>query len=384
MDEDKVLAKLQELKAREEAKAQEQALKEAKQKREAEERAIEQEALRRYEESKVNGYIEANDIEALFDYITFYAEDQRSKRKHYWFRIGINYTDKKDWYWNKQTFVNQYNNMVNSYHYPNYYLLSQETRQRIYDTIIVYFDSKIKEDDDYDLETRRLKQIKIDYDKEQMQIKYDEQMKEDFNYFMKLKGSVMLYHSVESCIPQINRRLKLEIESQDSKFETLFWNHIKSIDCFDKCPSCSNKPNVIKRCEYQKMDGKHTVVVQGLFTIINKHCNNEAMSYSREFGTIKYITCCEHLFNLDDNKRYIQADKVKVIASPIVKLAISGRTDSGKLTEKDYVLYDPEDPYKIKAKREKDIADTTQEIETLRASLQDAIERLNMLRSDSL
>lgn len=153
---------------------------------------------------------------------------------------------------------------------------------------------------------------------------------------------------------------------------------------------CDNKPIVIKEHLYQLTDAssknhKYTVIISGFFEIADLLNNTTgAAYYSKAFGTIKYISCCEHLFNIDDNKRYIQADKVKLITVSTIKLAVSGRTDRGcyKLTEQDYILYDPEDPYKIKAKREKDIAETSQEIETLRAKLVDAIERLNLLRTE--
>ena len=360
MDEDKVLAKLQELKAREEAKAQEQALKEAKQKREAEERAIEQEALRRYEEEKVNGYIKANDIEALMLYV-YGAKITK---------FNLNEDNKNHWQIIKDIFLANF----------KYYHIKLKSRddamnKRILDTILNHIESKIQAEKK---EAEDLRNAKLQEEERPKMI-------QDFNNFMLSKCRISIsMHQYDISSP--NRYFV----NKSPEFENLFWNHIISRGCFQKCPSCNNKPKVIKRVDYEDTGIKKIVFIEGFYTIYKLSVSQYAQIHTT--GAVKYVACCEHLFNLDDNKRYIEADKVKLIDEPVVKLAISGTKvvnngnvhyNGTKFVEKDYVLYDPEDPYKIKAKREKDIADTTQEIETLRASLQDAIERLNMLRSDS-
>ena len=350
MDEDKVLAKLQELKSREEAKRLAEVQAKAKADLKRREIAIEQEALRRYEESKVNDYIEANDIEGLM----LYAYEGKITK------FNLNEDNKNHWQIIKDIFLA-------GFKYFNIKLkLRDDIRdKRIYNTILNHIESKIQTEKK---EAEDLRKAQLQEEERLRQVKLDEQMIQDFNNFMSGKfANSINFNQGDYSSPSRYFRNKIP------EFEKLFWNRVISRGCFDKCPSCKNNPKVIKRVDYEDTGIKYTVFIEGFYTTYSYRPSQYAQQINRP-GEIKYISCCEHLFNLDDNKRYIQADKVG-IKRHIVKLTVSTKK------EQDYILYDPEDPYKIKAKREKDIAETTQEIETLRAKLVDAIERLNLLRT---
>jgi hypothetical protein len=79
-----------------------------------------------------------------------------------------------------------------------------------------------------------------------------------------------------------------------------FWNYINANYGFSKCPSCGKTPNVNRFAEWTHQGYKNTSYIEGLIPVNPPYDGHNICGGS----TIKSISCCEHLYDFVQKRRY--------------------------------------------------------------------------------
>lgn len=175
--------------------------------------------------------------------------------------------------------------------------------------------------------------------------------------------------------------------SSNIDYKKYFWENIYKVGGFSTCPTCNKRPNVINcYTRYDTSDSKY----------YNMYIMNTSPEYHHGgdgvYQGIYAIVCCEHLFDFKTNIRYIRYDKIGYTKKLKVNYFYNSTFKNNSWTDKDnswtdksteYVEFNCDDPYDQKAKHEKDIIDTQNEINEFEEKLDQAKQKLDGLKSKS-
>jgi len=171
----------------------------------------------------------------------------------------------------------------------------------------------------------------------------------------------------------------------NEKFEKMFWEYIDKNNGYSKCPFCNKTPTVNRMIQHPN-DKNYIMRFNGLFKFHTYWTGGGHNTYS---GLIESLTCCDYFYDFPNKKSYVLASKfegpnpkkVKFYNEEILTKLNPNLKNIIKFNnveyDIEYVEYNPEDPYGIKAKKEHDIITTQNKIEELKRQL---IEEENKLK----
>ncbi len=172
--------------------------------------------------------------------------------------------------------------------------------------------------------------------------------------------------------------------------EPEFWKWVVEHGGFSSCPTCGQKPTVLRKASRQNPHSNTEEVhyTEGLWSIW------EISSHLHVTGELEHISCCEHLWEFKTRRRLIHLSKMVARPAVVVPLTViterfetlpgqgglRGRDAFGreapfavgkvrKARTEEYALFNPEDPDGSKAAEAKRLADRLHQLERLRAQI---------------